>query len=276
MNIFYIIKKILILISLSTLISCDYFDFYSIIGSESADKRFKENENYSNHPTPQIKDTNNFSFLVISDTHYYKNNWNFGKRLNVLRQQYNAEFLIVNGDISQSGREKEFNLFLNDMKNYDGIIYPVLGNHDVYNNGSQVFGKLLGKFIYSIDIENIRFIFLDTSTGTFGKKQKDWYQNKLSCNKKIIVFTHYNLITGIVQELTSMSNAEDEYYFFNINDEYNVEYVFSGHLHKNNKKEIRGVKYQTITTLQNKKDSVLLVSIRENTINTKLLNLPKE
>jgi predicted phosphodiesterase len=275
MNIFSKIKKNIAILFLF-ITSCEYLDLCSIANSDTIDFRFNENKNYSSHPNPIISNPENFSFLVVSDTHYYKEKFGYGKRLDKLRQDYNADFLIVNGDISQSGLEKQFNLFLDDMKDYNGIIYPVLGNHDVYNNGNKVFGKLLGHFIYSLEIGNTKLIFLDTATGTFGKKQKDWYEKELSTNKQIIVFTHYNFITGTVQEWTSVSYTEDEYYFFNINEKYNVKYVISGHLHQNNEGEIRNVPYKTVTTLKNEKNAVLLVSINKTEITTKLLDLPED
>jgi predicted phosphodiesterase len=275
MNIFSKIKKNIAILFLFVT-SCEYLDLCSIANSDTIDFRFNENKNYSSHPNPIISNPENFSFLVVSDTHYYKEKFGYGKRLDKLRQDYNADFLIVNGDISQSGLEKQFNLFLDDMKDYNGIIYPVLGNHDVYNNGNKVFGKLLGQFIYSLEIGNTKLIFLDTATGTFGKKQKDWYEKELSTNKQIIVFTHYNFITGTVQEWTSVSYTEDEYYFFNINEKYNVKYVISGHLHQNNEGEIRNVPYKTVTTLKNEKNAVLLVSINKTEITTKLLDLPED
>ena len=275
MNIFSKIKKNIAILFLF-ITSCEYLDLCSIANSDTIDFRFNENKNYSSHPNPIISNPENFSFLVVSDTHYYKEKFGYGKRLDKLRQDYNADFLIVNRDISQSGLEKQFNLFLDDMKDYNGIIYPVLGNHDVYNNGNKVFGKLLGQFIYSLEIGNTKLIFLDTATGTFGKKQKDWYEKELSTNKQIIVFTHYNFITGTVQEWTSVSYTEDEYYFFNINEKYNVKYVISGHLHQNNEGEIRNVPYKTVTTLKNEKNAVLLVSINKTEITTKLLDLPED
>jgi predicted phosphodiesterase len=275
MNIFSKIKKNIAILFLF-ITSCEYLDLCSIANSDTIDFRFNENKNYSSHPNPIISNPENFSFLVVSDTHYYKEKFGYGKRLDKLRQDYNADFLIVNGDISQSGLEKQFNLFLDDMKDYNGIIYPVLGNHDVYNNGNKVFGKLLGQFIYSLEIGNTKLIFLDTATGTFGKKQKDWYEKELSTNKQIIVFTHYNFITGTVQEWTSVSYTEDEYYFFNINEKYNVKYVISGHLHQNNEGEIRNVPYKTVTTLKNEKNAVLLVSINKTEITIKLLDLPED
>lgn len=276
MNIFSFINKLLIATSVLFVLSCEYLDALAIVGTDSADNRFEDNKKYFAHSAPEIKEPENFSFLVVSDVHYYKENPQFGKKLDKLRQKHNAEFLIVNGDISQSGLEKQFNTFSDDMKNYNGNIYPVLGNHDVYHNGSKTFGKLLGKFIYSFEIGNTKFIFLDTSTGTFGKKQKEWYENELSCDKQIIVFTHYNFVTGTVQEFVSMTNAEDEYYFFDINDKYNVKYVVSGHLHQNNEKIIRSIKYQTLTTLRKEKEAVLLVSINKTEITTSILDLPKD
>lgn len=276
MNIFSFINKLLITTFLFFILSCEYLDISAIAGTDTADNRFEDNKNYFDHSAPQIKDTENFSFLVVSDVHYYNENPEFGKKLDKLRKEHNAEFLIVNGDIAQSGLEKQFNMFLDDMKNYNGNFYPVLGNHDVYHNGSKTFGKLLGKFIYSFEIGNTKFIFLDTSTGTFGKKQREWYKNELSHDKQLIVFTHYNFVTSTVQEFVSMTNAEDEYYFFDINDEYNVKYVISGHLHKNNEKNIRSVKYQTLTTLQKKKKAVMLVSINKTKITTSLLDLPED
>ena len=73
-------------------------------------------------------------------------------------------------------------------------------------------------------------------------------------------------------DLCSIANSD----IFNINEKYNVKYVISGHLHQNNESKIRNVMYKTLTTLQNEKNAVLLISINKTEITTTLLDLPED
>ena len=145
MNIFSRIKKLSIILFLF-ITSCEYLDLCSIVNSETIDFRFDDNKKYSKHPNPTINDSENFSFLIVSDTHYYKKSFGYGKRLDKLRQDYNAAFLIVNGDISQSGLEKQFNLFLDDMKDYNGKSATLLASLRLSNSSTKplMASKCLG------------------------------------------------------------------------------------------------------------------------------------
>ena len=69
MNIFSKIKKNIAILFLF-ITSCEYLDLCSIANSDTIDFRFNENKNYSSHPNPIISNPENFSFLVVSDTHY--------------------------------------------------------------------------------------------------------------------------------------------------------------------------------------------------------------
>ncbi|OHD14762.1 MAG: hypothetical protein A2086_07045 [Spirochaetes bacterium GWD1_27_9] len=245
-------------------VSCDFIDFGGMFVSSQIDDRFREKDSLKNFNPPQITDTNNFSFLVISDTHYYKTQLNYIKDIENNKNNWNISFIVINGDIVQNGLKEAFNLVKEDIAQTTLPIYPVIGNHDVYFNGFDTYKEVFGRTIYDFKIGETHLIFLDTANGTLGEGQKNYLIDTLknSTAKNKIVFTHYSFIDKEVESATSVSNLEESYFIFDLFEKYKVNYCITGHLHFSDYKEIRGTKYIIVNNRGGDSNYYLKISVK--------------
>ena len=247
-----LVSRVCIFLSLF-LSSCEYLDVRSIVATDTVDNRFEENKRYDKQVPPSLSNPSKFSFLAVADLHYYKENRGDFGGIERLRQQLGFEFVVVAGDVTQSGLEKQFKMVEEDLERLQVPCYFIVGNHDIENNGNRLFGKYFGEYIFSFDVGDTTFIFLDSGNGVLGAKQKHWYEGVLKrSNSNVIVFSHYHIhFTKLLANPVDYPYPEERYYLLNVNDESNVDYYVSGHLHQYNMAKIRGVNYITLDTMQN-------------------------
>lgn len=141
-----------------------------------------------------------YSFVVITDVH-------FGSSKGRHDDSFIAElgkispapsFCVCLGDIADHGRDSEYDDFnalagrVNAITG--GKVYTVVGNHDLYNDGWEGFQSKIypNTSYYKFKINNISYYFLDSGSGSLGKKQfnnlkKDMMQDS---NRKIVC-NHY-------------------------------------------------------------------------------------
>ncbi len=248
--------------------SCEFLDLSGLFFSSDVDNRFKEKNSLKNYSPPIIPDTNNYSFLVITDTHYYDIQLGYIENIENNNASWNLSFIIVNGDIVQSGKKYSFELVKDDISKTTLPVYPVIGNHDLYNNGFENYKKYFGRTVYDFKIGITHLIFLDTANGTLGEEQKPWLEKTLKnsgCKYKII-FTHYSPTAYEMEEPTAMSYPEEAYYIFDLCERYHVNYYICGHLHFYDYKEIRGTKYIIINAMAADKNSFIKISIESGNL----------
>ena len=150
---------LIILLSLFT-ISCRY-DFNLIPRKDNIEER---SPGFSKIDSPFKDSSSNdkFSVLLIGDTHFGRNGWfkpkrneePFYEKLTQLKDEYEAKgypisFSINVGDISDSGKQSEFDDFLifekriasilsADEASYYEKMFSIVGNHDLYNQDVSV------------------------------------------------------------------------------------------------------------------------------------------
>ncbi|HOJ63036.1 MAG TPA: metallophosphoesterase [Spirochaetota bacterium] len=232
-------------------LSCDYFDPSGFFCTVSIDERFKENQKLPPINPPSLINDKEFSFLLITDTHYYKEQLNYIKDIEAKKDEFKIDFIIINGDIVQSGLKSQYELAKEDFKNSSIPIYTTIGNHDIYNNGYIFYKEYFGKSIYDFKIDTLHLIFLDTANGTLGSLQLKYLEDilKNSNSKNKIVFTHYNLIEEEFGSFTSYSYSDEVYKIFSLFEKYNVNFCISGHIHSFYLTEIRGTTYISLTNM---------------------------
>lgn len=265
---------VLIMIPELFFISCNYVDPFSAIGTVSVNDRFKNRGSYNDFTAPSVVDPNNFNFAVITDTHYYDKPLHYIKNLQDDLAAYGIEFIAVAGDITQAGQDKQIEYFLSDKATSTVPVYPLIGNHDLYNNGFSRYSQKIGRSIYDFSIGDSTFIFLDSANGTLGDEQRIWYEEKLKANTKsnIFVFSHYSLTDNAWQTPTAMPYPVEVYNLISLNDQYNVDYFISGHLHIYDRKELRGVQYFIVNAAHANSESVLLVQVNGTNISYNILS----
>lgn len=259
----YTLIKFFFLILFVLLInSCDFVDVGGIFFSSDVNARFKVKDSLKNFSAPSVADSSNFSFLVLSDVHYDREQPSYLKKVEAIRATYGIEFVIIAGDIVQAGLQHSFDLFKADAAHLSIPYYPLVGNHDIYNGGFSLYKEEFGRTVYNFKIGGSHFIMLDTANGDLGDLQREWFEARLAeGGSNLFVFSHYSPTDKEMQSFTVMPYPNQSYYLFDINDRFNVDYFICGHLHNYDEKDIRGVKYIIVNAAKNDKSSALLVTV---------------
>lgn len=197
-----------------------------------------------------------YSFVVITDSHFiaegksHRDDAFLEKFKSLLASDDEAmrpRFIVNLGDTLDSGRESgaaEFNAQVSRWqeaaKSALGVssykVYSVLGNHDLYNDGWEVWKEKIWPYTsyYKMNpagSSGFSFYFLDTGNGTLGAPQ---FENLLSnlksdpCPK--LVFCHYPLYADGIFYFMMDDTIERNRLLANFAKN-NVRYIFEGHYH---------------------------------------------
>lgn len=176
-----------------------------------------------------------------------------------------TDILILCGDITNSGRQKQHDLLLSLLREIEdkGIqVYVLPGNHDIGEVTPELFSELYSDFgyatafsrddfslSYSLLIRNHMILMLDTNgysgnrlTAFLKEPTLKWLEQQLSTAKKygypVLVVGHYPLIT---EQVTPFEGKEEA---IRLLQEYGVQLYVCGHMH------LRGVaRYENLTEL---------------------------
>lgn len=190
---------------------------------------------------------NNYSFIVISDTHISSQEGaqKFAKIADILQPA--DKFIVITGDITEQGTSEELRLFVNAASSLSVPCYPVMGNHDVYTERGKPWREIIGSSMYRIDSPGTTLFVLDNANAAMGNEQFLWLEKELkTAEQNTFVFAHENLfvrssppdfeqITDIRERARLMSMLKNR-----------CAAVFTGHLHKQMFQEAGGVSYITL------------------------------
>lgn len=270
-----------ILLFISLLFSCTK-EPGALFFHPSTEIRVNESINeVSNIPVNISIDTNDFSFAVFGDTHITKDNIQYLQEVAKDTLEFDIDFCIIAGDITDNGSEIEFENSIQDLQNMQIPFYTTIGNHDLYNKkGWERWKQYFGPSCYTINIENyLRIIFLDSAEGLIGKTQFEWLENTLKGNSSrfTIIVTHYPLYDDFMPYIWRLSSAEERYKIISLTQKYNVDAYFSGHLHSYQYSEIGTLKHFITGSLNDKLDKgtrgYLLVTISNGILSWKKIEV---
>lgn len=136
-----------------------------------------------------------FSFALIGDLHIQNGDTTrFLRVLKSARAEGDA-FVLLLGDIVDTGEESDVQKVIEaiETNGWQGKVFPVLGNHDIFGEGWSSYSKYFGKSHYSVEVGNSKFIALDTGDGTLGKSQSEWLLRELNLSRPqhLFLFSHY-------------------------------------------------------------------------------------
>lgn len=102
-----------------------------------------------------------YSFLVVSDLQrFYDETAEFVKHVNELK---NFEFVLVTGDITYFGLNREFNLITEELKKLNAPFVVVIGNHDMLGNGRSIYKEMYGMENGSFQFGLDEFIYFNSN-----------------------------------------------------------------------------------------------------------------
>ncbi len=268
---------VIILIFLSVLNSC-YLDPLGFFGTMTGvQDRFTQSTNMPPPPDTLFANTNNYSFIHITDTHYYEGT-NIHMGALQARIQSNDAFIINTGDLCNTGRESEYQGYLSHMSNMGLPFYSALGNHDLWHQGWNYFPVYLGPSVYSFTAGNIRFICLDSANASLGWEQTQWLISQLQSRSEdlCMIMMHFNLLTPSFHEAGQFADIEEVYYLMYLFETYDVDLVLMGHTHIFDDRTINGVRYvvgEELKQVSPESKQFNRITVSNNQVSVQLLNI---
>lgn len=273
---------IIIAIGLMLVSSCNRLDIAGmVINRSDTEERVADWLDYdAENGMPVIDNVpDNYVFYSCSDIHLNDDKSRFAQYITRERNDLQAAFSIIAGDIANESGERPYILADSAMMFRPGIhlkndpCFPVIGNHDVYYDCAGYYKKYFHTSTYTVTV-NTRsgfkdlFIFLDSGNGTHGRRQLDWLEEQLSHRteyRHCFVISHnwlfrttYNYTTTPAANLPE----EEQYSFMDLMSNNAVDMVVMGHFHYRDVKTFGGVKYVMTDNLNDTKTDPSYLVVR--------------
>jgi len=263
----------LLVSTLFVAVSCNQ-DLFGLFASNDLDERLKERDNLKflkerkqDWTTSLSSLGDSYSFIVIADTHIEGGNaFGLEKLEDVVKTpELDIRFVVVLGDITQTGAEQDINTFIDIADKLGVPCYPVIGNHDFYFGNWHVWRDKIGSTNYRIDAGKTTLLILDSANSFFGKDQLDWLEREIKKrNDRVFVFTHSPLFVTGPANMQQITDPKERARVVSIlRDKCDI--MFMGHSHRNYYNKAGNVEYVTIEDYVNKK-SYCIVKVTQNGI----------
>ena len=283
------------LMAAATLTSCEKVSPIGVLVSGTGvEDRVKMSELYYRDYLSELDvaaTDDDYSFLVGADSHVTDDTGRMDEMFDIAIE-HGDDFVAHLGDIADTKPEYYINLsqslerakrkYMEKEYTYDvstdtytdedgNIVdyddekfpfFPVVGNHDITHNGWALWSNIFHSSFYEFNVylnseqsECDHYIFLDSASGTLGKRQIELIEEGIldvGENVKVrhtFVFTHTNLFRPSSVQFASTFPREEQYFLLNQFKEWNATIVFCGHVHKWDDREVGGVRYLTLESM---------------------------
>jgi hypothetical protein len=189
--------------------------------------------------------TDQFSFIVMGDTHVGSPSGGVIDRFASLAQAQGDAFALVTGDITHGGLEGEFSQFKAVFDRFSLPWRAAIGNHDIFFGGWSRYRTQIGRSIYSFNADNVHVVMIDSANGVLGQNQLDWIEQDLSRNIRphVVMVSHFPPWNGTFASIYRMSSDEEAAILKDIAYRYGVDLFFSGHYHGHAEIDLGVTKY---------------------------------
>jgi predicted phosphodiesterase len=220
--------------------------------------------------TPGLGDA--YSFIVASDIH---DSPRFADLETILISS--DKFIVITGDISGDGTRAQLQNFVDTANTFSVPCYPVIGNHDIYDNNGGPWKELIGSSCYRIDdgsaSQSTTLFILDSANSFFGKDQLDWLESEMkSANPLVFTFTHNNFFVSAMFDTEHITDNNERARFLHILKD-RCKVLFTGHLHKRVIQSAGGILCITLEDFQTS-GSYCRVRVSPAGITREFINLP--
>ena len=246
-------------------------DLLGLFRSTDLDERLKEQNNFKflRHEDRNISVGEEYSFIVVSDTHIENGN-TFGleKLKDVIAADSSIKFAVITGDITQNGSRKDIETFITLARSLGIPCYPVIGNHDIYFDNWTHWKNLIGSTRYRINGDGTTLFMLDSANLFFGKEQLDWLEREIKKTQgRVFVFTHVNLFSISPVIIQQLPDVRERARLISILSG-RCDIMFMGHNHHGSTRETGGVIFLTAESFIDNK-IYYLVSVTKTGISYK-------
>ncbi len=144
--------------------------------------------------------------------------------------------VICSGDLTTDGYRQEYQAWLSYAERIQAPLHTIPGNHDSRNVGYLHFEELIGARNWSVDVEGIRIVGVDSSEpdlneGMVGRSHYTWIREQFAqpADLKIFVLHHHLIpIPGTGRERSTVMDAGD---LLEVLVRSGVNVVLAGHKH---------------------------------------------
>lgn len=162
---FYLHKFLSLICLLLIVSSCEKFEYSPYeTGRLKINETLRTEYNISWLNRMPEKDTLNVVFL--GDTQRFYDD--LQALVDVVKHQSDVDAVIITGDISDFGLQKEYELINKKLAELNKPVLTVVGNHDLVGKGRELYQQLYGPLNYSFTWNGIRFVFHDTNSREHG------------------------------------------------------------------------------------------------------------
>ena len=227
-----------------------------------------------------------FSFAQLTDIHISitnsQNTEDLANAVNDINKQGHIAFVIVSGDIAETGDYKSLNLAKKELDKLNCPYFIIPGNHDTKwsESGATDFIRIFGDDKFRLQFNG--FVFLGFNSGPIIKmgdghiapQDIQWVERQLkNIGKKTPVFlvTHYPLKGGDVDNWYNLTDAVRKY---------NIQAFLGGHYHRNllnNYDEIPGILCRSTLRANDSIGGYTIYDVFKDSIsvNEKIIGLPQ-
>ena len=244
------------------------------------------NARFDEHPPapytpPQLANPEKFSFIYFADIQVderlvRERRAPAVQALAAYLREYPADFLVSGGDNTERATEEEYNFIDAEIKSLGLPIYWCLGNHDLFGDGWLHWKRLYGSSIRTVRAGNTTIYILDNANGTFGEKQRRWFEEQLQHDpaRHRFAVMHYPLFLGANYMLDGTVLSHEHYTFADIFERHNVRHILMGHSHIYRRVMLNGVDYITASALKENSPGKMFLRVDIDGGNVKTTVIP--
>lgn len=213
------------------------------------EERFHESEAIA-APTNNVAlaDPSNFTFGIVGDLHIGNADTGRFRRILSAAQTEGDSFMVLLGDLADQGVREDYTAIQDAVAafGFTGASFPVLGNHDIFEDGWTHYKAVMGPSHYTFTIGNSKFIVLDTGDGTLGDQGMDWFESQLKqprSTSHLFVASHYLPDVPGVRTVLKISDSYEALKLMKLAREHQVTAWFGAHHHSYVNENVEGVRY---------------------------------
>ena len=182
------------------------------------------------------------NFFVFGDSQGYQGGL---EQIAVIANQVKPDFVFHCGDLTPFGQEAQYLAVESALSQFQVPVYATAGNHDIRSGGNLRYADHFGAATYSFDIWQAHITVFNTSGADISESEFLWLENDLSQSELPykLVFTHIPPFDPRPEQDHTLTNLTTANRLMTLFEDYNVNTVFTGHIHMYNQTVRNGVRY---------------------------------
>jgi Icc-related predicted phosphoesterase len=168
-----------------------------------------------------------FRIALFGDTHTFYDD--FEDYIKIFNSMDSIDFVVHNGDLTNSGIYREFVWFKDIIGNLKLPLITIIGNHDFLGNGESVYEDMFGPLNFTMKYNNCKFVFFDDTVWEKNIQDPDFEWLMEACKSE--ENTSHVIVISHIPPWDDQLSIGNRYLFYKILDDNNVSLSIHGHTH---------------------------------------------